>query len=80
MATFTYSSNEMRSALWAECQKDFSRLREKVLTDAQTQMTEGLQKIVAQYSIEMQQQESAMSRMHEIAIIIHEPPAMVPAA
>lgn len=76
MATFTYSSNQMRDALFAECQKDFSRLKEKVLQDARAQMTEGLQKIVAQYSLEMSQQETAMDRSLHIAIRIIEPAGM----
>ncbi len=70
MGTFAYSSLNMRTALFLECKKDFERIREKVLQDFRQRITEELCQLVAKYSLEMQQQESAMDRGLDIRINI----------
>ncbi len=75
MATFSYSSNRMRDALFLACQADFDRLKERVARDASNMMLEGTRNIIAQYGLRMDEARSDEKMHTEITITLIEPEA-----
>ena len=73
MATFHFSSEQMRRHLFSLCQKEFEEAKTKIIQEASTRMADEARRIAAQFGMKIQEGRDMMKDTTEVVITFIEP-------